>query len=279
MEGKQRRHRPGVARAGARLDARARLGSQPRGLAQCASLPQCRRRGDLGRFIQCGGMASGASSIHGALHFKWVVNDSPYSLGKQTVNIDNYMFWKLHGWIDGIWERYRIAKGLTVSEPKLTQALIDQCHEMAALGRAVGPARPTAPTGPLPAERDVFHEQVRPIFERSCASCHSEASPEAMLFARGADQLGGCGEEPGRCAGDPGRPVQTCARGRPGSKLVVLEGSRASDERWLRRQQLQQSSHAAHRPGDADGGGADDHPQVDHGRRGASLGKSPTPSK
>ena len=137
--------------------------------------------GDLGKFIQCGGMANGASSIHGALHFKWVVNDSPYSLGKQTVNIDNYMFWKLHGWIDRVWERYRVAKGLMPDEPKLKQALTGQCLEMDALGKVLDPKSGVDTTSPLPEEHGVFHEQVRPILEQHCASCHSESSPEAGL--------------------------------------------------------------------------------------------------
>jgi hypothetical protein len=141
--------------------------------------------GDLGKFIQCGGMANGASSIHGALHFKWVVNDSPYSLGKQTVNIDNYMFWKLHGWIDAIWERYRVAKGLTADEPKLVQGLTQQCREMDALGRVIDPTAKVDTTSPLPVEHGVFHEQVRPILEKNCASCHSESSPEARMSLGG----------------------------------------------------------------------------------------------
>ena len=148
-------------------------------------LSQFATEGDLGKFIQCGGMGSGASSIHGALHFKWVVNDSPYSLGKQTVNIDNYMFWKLHGWIDEVWERYRVAKGLTPGEPKLVEALIDQCREMHALGVAIDPSTAVDTTSPLPTEHGVFHESVRPILEKTCASCHSESSPEAGMTLGG----------------------------------------------------------------------------------------------
>jgi hypothetical protein len=149
-------------------------------------LSQFPTEGDLGRFIQCGGMAGGASSIHGALHFKWVVNDSPYSLGKQTVNIDNFMFWKLHGWIDTIWERYRVAKGLAASEPKLVDALASQCREMHNLGHVVGGTTgTTAPTGPLPVEHGLFHETVRPVLEKICSGCHSESSPEAGLSLGG----------------------------------------------------------------------------------------------
>jgi hypothetical protein len=152
-------------------------------------LSQFPTEGDLGKFIQCGAMASGASSIHGALHFKWVVNDSPHSLGKQTVNINNYMFWKLHGWIDQIWERYRKAKGLSPDEPKLQQALVSQCQEMTRLGQQFGTvAGAGADAGvkdPLPVEHGYFHEKVRPIFERVCSGCHSEASPEANLSLGG----------------------------------------------------------------------------------------------
>jgi len=146
-------------------------------------LDQFPSEGSLGQYIQCGG--NGLSSIHGALHFKWVVNESPYSLGKQTVNIDNFMFWKLHGWIDGIWERYRVAKGLAPDEPKLQQALTEQCHEMHALGVAVGPAMPPPQDEPLPVERGLFHETVRPIFEQICSGCHSESSPEAGMSLGG----------------------------------------------------------------------------------------------
>ena len=148
-------------------------------------LAQFPTEGDLGRFIQCG-TSGGASSIHGALHFKWAVNSSPHSLGKQAVNIDNYMFWKLHGWIDTVWERYRIAKGLTPSEPKLTQALTDQCREMHRLGLAIDPdSGTTNPDTPLPVEYGFFHENVRPILEKYCSGCHSETSPDAGMSLGG----------------------------------------------------------------------------------------------
>ena len=143
--------------------------------------------GDLGRFIQCGTGFGGASSIHAALHFKWVVNDSPYSLGKQPVNIDNYMFWKLHGWIDQVWERYRVAKGLTPDEPKLQQALTAQCREMDTLGKVVSGSVPTSPrpADTPPSEAGQFHETVRPILEKYCSGCHSDASPDGMLSLGG----------------------------------------------------------------------------------------------
>jgi hypothetical protein len=148
-------------------------------------LDQFPTEGDLGKYIQCGGMANGASSIHGAMHFKWVVNSSPYSLGSQPVNIDNYMFWKLHGWIDAIWERYRVAKGLPPDDPKLVEALTEQCREMHTLGHAVTGMTDDASTDPLPEESGVFHEMVRPILEQNCAPCHGSQSPEAGMTLGG----------------------------------------------------------------------------------------------
>jgi hypothetical protein len=149
------------------------------------NLAQFPTEGDLGKYIQCGGMSNGASSIHGALHFKWVVNESPNSLGKQPVNIGNFMFWKLHGWIDQVWERYRTAKGLTDDEPKLKDALVDQCRGMHQLGLVFNPDLVEDDFGPLPVEHGYFHEKVRPILDRTCSGCHSESSPEARMSLGG----------------------------------------------------------------------------------------------
>jgi hypothetical protein len=149
------------------------------------NLSQFTSEGELGRQIQCGG-SGGFSSVHGALHFQWVVGSSPHSLGDQTVNIDNYMFWKLHGWIDNIWERYRAAKGLTPDEPKLKQALYDQCIEMHNLGHLFDSSvTPPGSTDPLPVEKGYFHEQVRPILDKYCVGCHRGSSPEAGMVLGG----------------------------------------------------------------------------------------------
>jgi hypothetical protein len=142
--------------------------------------------GELGAFMQCGGMATGASAVHGAMHFKWAVNGSPHMLGDSTANLGNYMFWKLHGWIDNVWTRYRAAKGLKEDDPEHVAALVGQCREMHELGSMLGPAGPAmGPTQPLPEEAGMFHEQVRPILEDTCAACHSGGSPEAGLVLGG----------------------------------------------------------------------------------------------
>ena len=215
-------------------------------------LSQFPTEGDLGRFIQCGGMASGASSIHGALHFKsgWVVNSSPYSLGKQSVNIDNYMFWKLHGWIDEIWERYRVAKGLTPDDPKLKDGLTSQCREMHALSHAVSSSDHADPNTPLPVEHGEFHEKVRPILEKTCASCHSETSPEAGMSLGGhissADVVKGLVN----VASMRGGQFQRVLPGNAQPELAVFESLGHGDGSRLHGRSLQRASHAADWAGD-----------------------------
>jgi hypothetical protein len=149
--------------------------------------------GELGMFIQCGvtapptdgSMASGQFSIHAALHFKWVVQDSPHSLGKQTANIENFMFWKLHGWIDDVWERYREVKGLTTEpDDPLEAEITSQCWEMHELGHVVDTSCQDREIT-LPEESGVFHETVRPILEKNCMGCHSECSPSGNLSLGG----------------------------------------------------------------------------------------------
>ncbi len=141
--------------------------------------------GDLGKFMQCSGSGGG---VHGALHFKWAVNGSPGNLGNQTINLRNFMFWKLHGWIDQIWSRYRAAKQLAADQPAYTQVMQAQCREMDALTRYAQtkkPSTPAQPGGDKTVESGIFHEKVRPILEQHCSACHSEASPEASLSLGG----------------------------------------------------------------------------------------------
>jgi hypothetical protein len=142
--------------------------------------------GDLGTFINCGSIAGGGTlgGVHAALHFKWTVSDSPHALGDQVVDLGNYMFWKLHGWIDHIWERYRVAKGQAPDEPKLRQALLDDCREMDRLSQlfdaTLGPTRPTQP-GTAQPEYGEFHTKVRPILDELCSTCHSGTAPMGGL--------------------------------------------------------------------------------------------------
>lgn len=140
--------------------------------------------GAFGQWMQCT-----ASGIHGALHFKWVrQQNQDHGLGNQYRNIDNYMFWKMHGWMDKVWERYRVAKGLAPDEPKLVQEIEKQCREMDALALIVDPSLEQEPSNePLPEESGEFHEKVRPIFEGAlnCAGCHGPQAPSGGLSLGG----------------------------------------------------------------------------------------------
>ncbi|WP_437768487.1 hypothetical protein WMF27_13335 [Sorangium sp. So ce281] len=155
--------------------------------------------GALGMWLQCfagqaiPGTNQQASGLHGDLHFKWVrPQNTDHGLGNQFTNIDNYMFWKLHGWIDNVWEKYRVAKGMSPTDQKLKDAVAAQCYEMDAIAQVINPdLKPDPdPGNPLPEESGVFHETIRPIFESAihkCSGCHAAPStgPQAGLSLGG----------------------------------------------------------------------------------------------
>jgi len=90
--------------------------------------------GAFGQWLQT------TSGLHGAMHFKWVrpTNDE-HGLGNQFANIDNYLFWKMHGWMDKLWDRYRAAKGKTPNDPDIQAAVLAQCRQIDALAILVKP--------------------------------------------------------------------------------------------------------------------------------------------
>jgi hypothetical protein len=152
--------------------------------------------GALGFWLQCNmgtaidGFALKSSGLHGDLHGHWIrQGNTDHGVGNTSSNIDNYMFWKLHGWMDNVWERYRVAKGLKRTDPKYLDDMLAQCREMdieAEICRTG--AKPVDATEPLPVESGFFHEKVRPIFESAankCAGCHSAAGPEAGMSLGG----------------------------------------------------------------------------------------------
>jgi hypothetical protein len=95
---------------------------------------------DLGRYIesnivwtaQSPAQASGkpGAGVHAAMHNEWSVSGSPAELGRFDTAVNNYVFWKLHGFIDAVWDRYRSAKGLSDSDPTYLKALDDECYDM-----------------------------------------------------------------------------------------------------------------------------------------------------
>lgn len=190
------------------------------------NLDQFPTEGDLGLFMQCGVMRRGTSGIHGAMHFQWGEFASPRNLGDQTRNLGNYMFWKLHGWIDDVWLRYRAAKGLDDDpDDDLDAELEAQCWEMHDLGH-VATERGVLTTSDgveLPFESGEFHDVIRPILDANCASCHSGGNPAAGLV------LGGATTSAKLVASLVGRPT---ARG--GDFVMVDPGSPARSWLYLR---------------------------------------------
>ncbi len=152
--------------------------------------------GALGFWLQCNmgttikGFSLKSGGLHGDLHAHWVrQGNTDHGLGNTSSNVDNYMFWKLHGWMDNVWEKYRAAKGLKRTDQKYVDDMLAPCHEMdieAEICRTG--AKPVDMTTPLPVESGFFHEKVRAIFEAAankCSGCHSAAGPEAGMSLGG----------------------------------------------------------------------------------------------
>lgn len=132
--------------------------------------------------------ADASNGFHFAMHAQWSVAGSPANLGNGPAVIDNYVFWKLHGFIDEVWSRYRKARGLAEDEPQYVNELVAQCNEMHALDElnlvppGSGPGRPDLPSS----ETGFYAEKIRPIFEAKCATCHGASSQVAGLELAGA---------------------------------------------------------------------------------------------
>ena len=93
------------------------------------------------------------------------------------------MFWKLHGWIDNVWEKYRRAKGMLPTDQKLQDDLVTQCREMDTeiqiIKNTLKPADAPDSNEALPVETGFFHEQVssprRCARGRACARSSDHA--------------------------------------------------------------------------------------------------------
>lgn len=158
---------------------------------------------DLGHFIQGSirwtpqnpstFVSQTGSGLHGALHGQWTVIGSPIALINQAVDVRNFTFWKLHGWIDDIWERYRVAKGQKRTDADYQKLHYEQCMEMHALEprnrKGVKPdlSGGGTQTGADPDASGFFAKSVRPLFDATCTGCHSaEGGAAAGLVLGGA---------------------------------------------------------------------------------------------
>jgi hypothetical protein len=131
--------------------------------------------------------------IHGALHGQWTIPNSPYGLADNNKNVQNFAFWRLHVWIDEMWERYRRLRGLGEDDPDYQQALLEQCEEMHTLGEALPPDADAGIAGlgggpPAAVETGTFATQVAPILTSYCGGsvCHAAESPTLGLALAGA---------------------------------------------------------------------------------------------
>lgn len=57
------------------------------------------------------------TGLHNYLHNRWSDESSPINIGSPRVNTFNWRFWKLHGWIDHQWWRFRRARGANDADP------------------------------------------------------------------------------------------------------------------------------------------------------------------
>jgi len=202
--------------------------------------------GALGHWLQCNVGAKPLSDspnepyigLHFNLHDQWARTGSTHGLNDGQVNVTNYMFWKLHGWIDNVWEKYRIAKGITkdtAAMQKYTQDLKQSCNEMdiaeAILKQTSGGAALDCP--PDVNETGDFHTKVRPLFESAsnhCASCHgpSQTSPYANLTL-GGQVSSKCIVQRLKRASLDGGQIQVVVPGDPEHSFLYLKAAGLAD--------------------------------------------------
>jgi len=72
----------------------------------------------------------GRLGLHNYLHNRWSDPNSAINLGDPKVNIFNRRFWKLHGWIDHQWWRFRLARGFADDDPTYLALLEKHKHMM-----------------------------------------------------------------------------------------------------------------------------------------------------
>jgi hypothetical protein len=67
-------------------------------------------------------------AIHFYIHLRFTDPfDDQTNLARETQNMENKYFWRLHGWIDNLWAKYRAMKRLNDRDPQY-QALLSEAH-------------------------------------------------------------------------------------------------------------------------------------------------------
>lgn len=147
---------------------------------------------DLGRYIESSAVWTEANpaqpkdptgGLHFALHIQFSVIGSPLFSISSGRNIESRSFWKLHGWIDNVWQKYRDLKEIPEDDRPYVEALLGQCEEMHALGKAIeeGDGKATGGGESTPPQ-GYFAEKVAPIFNHACSSCHDDMTQNNWLF-------------------------------------------------------------------------------------------------
>lgn len=124
--------------------------------------------------------------IHLALHAQFAIPGSPFSLLDNEVNLYLVSFWQLHGWIDNVWTRYRLAKGLRDDDPDYQAEMLAQCEEMHRLDdKRVDTNNAGVDAGTAVVEVGEFATKVAPILQTYCRGCHGVETGQAGLVLTG----------------------------------------------------------------------------------------------
>jgi hypothetical protein len=72
-----------------------------------------------------------STGLHNYLHVRFTDDNSPINVGDPSVNLNNKLFWRLHGWIDARWTHYRELKGKNdATDVAFNKAIKDQMNWM-----------------------------------------------------------------------------------------------------------------------------------------------------
>ena len=188
------------------------------------------------------------------------------------------MFWKLHGWIDNVWEKYRRRQGPDADRPEVQgrpgRPVPRDGHRVAQIIR--DKLKPGRCPDPLPVESGFFHEQVRPILARARRTCAAVATTPTGPRR--------CWRSAGRSARrTSSRAWSTCRRVGGGQFKRVVPGKPEQSWLYLKITGMTSTLHAdltgqcltglmpPATNGDRQRGGPRHRPAVDHGRRRKDL--------
>ena len=100
-----------------------------------------------------------SAGIHNYVHNRFSDSSSSIDLGDPSLNLQNKIFWRLHGWIDARWTAYRKAKGLSETDPDYVAALKAAEAEMMDSMPVSGSKGLTAEEPPPDSLRKMFENQ------------------------------------------------------------------------------------------------------------------------